>query len=92
MRLLAEELGATAKGKLTFELISHRFTARAKKIIMERFPRTTLEKDETKRKLKWGRYGYGKYMYPPEQLEKLKSYMIREITTAFPEAEIEYFT
>ena len=89
---MAEELGATAKGKLTFELISHRFTARAKKIIMERFPRTTLEKDETKRKLKWGRYGYGKYMYPPEQLEKLKSYMIREITTAFPEAEIEYFT
>ncbi|HHU51171.1 MAG TPA: spore photoproduct lyase [Firmicutes bacterium] len=92
LRLLAEELGPAARRGLTFELISHRFTARAKKIIMERFPRTTLEMDETKRKLKWGKYGYGKYMYPPEQLEKLKSYMIREITTVFPEAEIEYFT
>ncbi|HEY8345441.1 MAG TPA: spore photoproduct lyase [Bacillota bacterium] len=92
LRLLAKELGPAAKSRLTFELISHRFTARAKKIIMERFPRTTLEMDETKRKLKWGKYGYGKYMYPLEQLEKLKSYMIREITSTFPEAEIEYFT
>jgi spore photoproduct lyase len=70
-------------------LISHRFTARAKKIIMERFPRTTLKMDETKRKLKWGKYGHGKY---PEQLENLRGFMTGEIKRIFPQAEIEYFT
>lgn len=35
---------------LSFELISHRFTARAKKTILERFPQTKLEMDEKSRR------------------------------------------
>lgn len=92
LELLAAKIGTNAGGNLSFELISHRFTARAKKIIMERFPRTTLKMDETKRKLKWGKYGHGKYMYPPEQLENLRGFMTGEIKRIFPQAEIEYFT
>lgn len=39
---------------LTFELIQHRFTKPAKKVIQERYPSTKLEMDEEKRKYKWG--------------------------------------
>ncbi|NLM36545.1 MAG: spore photoproduct lyase [Firmicutes bacterium] len=77
---------------LSFELISHRFTARAKKVILERFPRTKLAMDEQTRKLKWGKYGYGKYLYPPEQLATLKNWFTAELKERFPQAEIEYFT
>jgi hypothetical protein len=48
---------------LTFELIQHRFTKPAKKVIQVRYPNTKLEMDEEKRKYKWGRYGIGKYVY-----------------------------
>lgn len=88
---LAQTLGPEAQ-EISFELISHRFTARAKKIINERFPHTKLEMNEATRKYKWGRYGYGKYLYPPEKLEKLKNFMFHEIHNFFPLAKIEYFT
>lgn len=88
---LAQALGSAFREKISFELISHRFTIRAKKIILERFPHTKLEMDEGKRKLKRGKYGYGKYLYPPEQLEKLRDFMTDEIKRLFPQAEIEYF-
>ena len=42
---LAEWLQPYHPPSLSFELISHRFTARAKKIILERFPHTKLEMD-----------------------------------------------
>jgi spore photoproduct lyase len=48
--------------------------------------------DEESRKLKWGKYGYGKYMYPPAQLETLKNWFTQEINRLFPKAIIEYFT
>lgn len=89
---LAQWLRPHQPPSLSFELISHRFTARAKKVILERFPQTKLEMDERNRKLKWGKYGYGKYLYPPEQLEALKNWFTDEIKERFPQAEIEYFT
>jgi len=76
---------------LSFELISHRFTARAKKIILERFPQTGLDMDESKRKFKWGKHGYGKYLYPKEKLAKLEDFFRREIPLLFPKAKIKYF-
>ena len=77
--------------ELSFELISHRFTARAKKIINERFPDSGLEMEEEKRQFKWGKRGYGKYLYPPERLAELEAFFRREIPRFFPEAVIEYF-
>ena len=47
--------------------------------------------DESTRKYKWGKYGYGKYLYPPEQLASLKDFFTREIPQFFPQAEIHYF-
>lgn len=76
---------------LSFELISHRFTARAKKIILERFPDSGLEMNEEKRKFKWGKHGYGKYLYPPDKLAELEEFFRREIPRLFPKAVIQYF-
>ena len=84
-------LRSSTNKDVSFELISHRYTARAKKIILKRFPQTKLEMDESTRKYKWGKYGYGKYLYPPDKLEQLKSFFFSEINRIFPQAQIEYF-
>ncbi|WP_018131066.1 spore photoproduct lyase [Effusibacillus pohliae] len=89
---LAGVLVPEAKQDLTFELIQHRFTATAKKVILERYPKTKLDMDETKRKYKWGKYGRGKWVYPDEQAQLLKDTISDLIATYFPEAKIEYFT
>jgi spore photoproduct lyase len=89
---LAEALPAEACSNLTFELIQHRFTKTAKRVIEERYPKTKLEMDEAKRKYKWGRYGQGKYVYPDEQASALREWITERIFAHFPEAKIEYFT
>lgn len=90
LRSLAEELGETVSSELTFELISHRFTASAKRRILEVFPDTTLPMEEEKRQYKFGQFGYGKYVYPKETMEEIKEFFYREIGTYFPQGKIEY--
>lgn len=76
--------------ELSFELITHRFTARAKKRILEVFPETTLPMDEDQRKFKYGQFGYGKYVYPKEEMEQIKDFFTNKIEATFPGAEIKY--
>lgn len=77
---------------ITFELIQHRFTANAKKIILERFPNTKLDMNEETRKLKYGKYGRFKYVYEKEDALEIKEHLTKEIEKYFPKAKIEYFT
>ena len=44
---------------MTFELITHRFTTRAKNNIGAIFPASKLPMDEDARKFKYGQFGYG---------------------------------
>ncbi|GIQ70709.1 spore photoproduct lyase [Xylanibacillus composti] len=92
LRKLREQVQVTPQNDLTFELIQHRFTKTAKRVIEQRYPKTKLEMDEAKRKYKWGRYGIGKYVYPNEQAEALREFITEQIFAHFPEARIEYFT
>jgi len=90
---LEERLGPELSRKeLTFELIQHRFTAVAKELILQRFPNTMLDMDETKRSLKWGRFGRYKYVYQKEEAAELKEYLTSRILERFPAAKIQYFT
>lgn len=89
---LRDQLPPSAAEGLTFELITHRFTMTAKRVILERYPKTRLEMDEEKRKKKWGKYGRVKYVYPKEEMENLKAHMEDLIGRLFPSAEILYFT
>lgn len=77
---------------LTFELIQHRYTPIAKNFILQRYPNTKLDMDETKRTLKWGKYGRFKYVYPKETSLNIKEYISSLIKERFPDGVIEYFT
>lgn len=90
--ILEASLPAFARKDLTFEMIQHRFTKPAKRVIQENYPMTKLELDESKRKTKWGRYGIYKYVYQDEQQEAIKDTLGSYIKRFFPEAKIEYFT
>ncbi|WP_407271702.1 spore photoproduct lyase [Radiobacillus sp. PE A8.2] len=89
---LEAELPAFAKKDLTFELIQHRFTKPAKRVIQKNYPMSKLELDESKRKYKWGRYGIGKYVYTDNEQEQIKDTIQSKLATLFPEAKVEYFT
>jgi len=89
---LKEALGDLANQKMTFELIQHRFTKPAKKVILERYPNTKLEMDEEKRKYKWGKYGIGKYVYQTDQAASIEETISAYIKYYFPNGEIQYFT
>ena len=89
---LSHDLPDDAKGDITFELIQHRFTKPAKKVIQKNYPMTKLELDEEKRRYKWGKYGIGKYIYPKEEESEMKETLFEYIQTYFPEGKIEYFT
>lgn len=74
-----------------FEIISHRFTTRAKNNILEVFPDTDLPMDEkTDRKYKYGQFGYGKYVYTKEKLDEMKEFFTENINLLFPYSKIDY--
>lgn len=88
---LAKQLSGRISTPPVFELITHRFTKSAKKNILEVFPKTQLPLDEEDRKFKYGQFGYGKYIYPKEQLAEMKTFFQEKIRETFPDAKILYF-
>jgi spore photoproduct lyase len=90
--LLDEKIPESKRSQITFELIQHRFTKPAKKVIEQRYPKSKLEMDEEKRRYKWGRYGIGKYIYPKDEEAHLRQTVERYVENFFPNAKIEYFT
>ena len=77
--------------KLSLEFITHRFTPRAKSHILKVFPQTKLPLEESKRKYKYGQFGYGKYIYPSEEMKELKTFLLQLTDKYLPTAEIKYF-
>ncbi len=90
LRDLRKELPKGLAYPVTFEVISHRYTSRAKNRIREIFPDTTLEMEDEKRTFKYGQFGYGKFVYPKESLEAIKTFFIQEITSLFDDSEVKY--
>ena len=76
---------------LFFELISHRFTERAKNVIQKAYPGTKLPMNEEAREFKYGQFGYGKYVYPKETLQEMENFFRNEINKLIPNAKIKYF-
>ncbi len=75
---------------LEFEVITHRFTARAKENIVSIFPETKLPLNEEKRVYKYGQFGYGKYVYDKEIIIDLKNFFIENISILFGKDKIKY--
>lgn len=73
-----------------FEIITHRFTPKAKEQIAELFPESTLPMKEEERTYRRGQFGYGKYLYPKECLQEVKQYFSTILPIVFPEGTIKY--
>jgi spore photoproduct lyase len=90
---LGEGLGPHASGPITFELIQHRFTPKAKRVILSAYPKTRLPLDEAARQFKAGKFKHaGKYVYRKEEATELALFMEMAIRERFPHSSIEYFT
>ncbi len=89
---LASHESILANQGLSFELIQHRYTHSARNLIHQRFPKTRLDMDDSKRLRKWGRYGMYKYVYPKDLSTEMDVFIRQLIGERFPNAVIEYFT
>ena len=88
---LAEALGDAAPDGMTFELITHRFTARAKETIALVFPASQLPMSEEERRVKRGQFGYSKYLYPKELMDEAREEFLDWVEELFPTARVDYF-
>jgi spore photoproduct lyase len=84
---LRYELGTAP---LKFEVISHRFTKRAKENILSIYPKSLLPMEEEVRKFKFGQFGYGKYVYKDDELKYMNNFFKEHITRCFGEQSINY--
>ncbi|MBB6714984.1 spore photoproduct lyase [Clostridium gasigenes] len=75
---------------ITFEVISHRYTTRAKNVITQVFPNNTLPMNDSKRTYKYGQFGYGKFVYTKENILEIKEFFEHSIKEVFPDSEIKY--
>lgn len=87
---LSDKLPKELNQPITFEVISHRYTSRAKNIIFEVFPDTTLPMNDEERTFKYGQFGYGKYVYSKDQIHEIKDFFTSEINNIFPKSQIKY--
>ncbi|GAA5143400.1 spore photoproduct lyase [Nocardioides marinquilinus] len=77
---------------LTAELITHRFTAGSKDVLLGWYPRTTLEMDEARRSVKRGRFGSSKHVYPREVMAELRAWFEAELARRMPGCRVLYWT
>ncbi|AWZ47816.1 spore photoproduct lyase [Clostridiaceae bacterium 14S0207] len=88
---LIERVGTEFKGKnITFEIISHRFTSRAKTNILDVFPQTKLPMNEEERKFKYGQFGYGKFVYENAIMNDIKTFFISQLNQYFDHNNLIY--
>lgn len=87
---LHDSLPPTLHYPLTFEIITHRYTTAAKNKILQIFPNTTVPMDDEARKYKHGQFGYGKFVYDKESMQRVKTFFTEEIDRLFDFKEIKY--
>ena len=91
LQVVARQPLLTGLSDLTLELITHRFTKRAKTSIETLFPNTKLPLDEGERIFRYGQFGYGKYVYPVEVRTAMETFFKEMIASYLPKAKVEYF-
>ena len=74
------------------EFISHRFTPGSKDVLLQWYPNTSLDMDETTRVEKRNKFGGLKYVYRPEEMKEMKSFFYTEWQKRFPSARVLYWT
>nr|WP_304941677.1 spore photoproduct lyase [Vallitalea guaymasensis] len=90
IRDLNNKLAVDKHKNISFEIISHRYTTKAKNRINEIFPETSLPMTDEERTFKYGQFGYGKYVYNKDQLSEMKDFFKEQLGTYFSDSEIKY--
>ena len=90
LQYLREKIPSDLSYPVTFEVISHRYTTRAKNIITEVFPDNTLPMNDEERTYKYGQFGYGKFVYPKEDISHMKDFFQKNLEEIFPDADVKY--
>lgn len=89
--LLHEARRALGRARgISFEIVTHRYTARARELIQSRCPDHGLPLDGRDRKFKVGQFGYGKYVYDAPTMEQVDGFFRTEIPKTFIEPVIRY--
>lgn len=87
---LGAELPPDVAPDLTVEVVTHRFTSRARNVIRERHPATSLPLDDEGRTLKRGQFGYFKYDYPAAAMADTKEHLSQLVHRHLPQASLDY--
>lgn len=87
---LKHALPKKVRHPITFEVISHRYTTRAKSVILDIFPDTQLPMVDEDRTYKYGQFGYGKFIYTKQELTQITEFFSSEIERIFDNKEIKY--
>ena len=90
IKSIKEKIPDDLDQSIIFEVISHRYTTKAKNTILQIYPETTLPMNEDDRKFKYGQFGYGKYVYSKEELEDMKNFFKEKIEEIIPNSIIKY--
>lgn len=77
---------------LTFELITHRFTAKSKEVLNGWYPNSKLDMQMDARTTKRNKFGGIKYVYDREMTQSLRSFFESTIASRFPQAQLLYWT
>ena len=77
---------------LTFELITHRFTPGSRDVLLDWYPATKLDFDESKRDAKRNKFGGVKYVFPKATMRDLRSWFEDAIASRFPRGRVLYWT
>lgn len=77
---------------LTVEMITHRFTLGSKNVLLDWYPNTSLDLDETNRAAKRNKFGGLKYVYRPDAMQALRHFLDRAWKDRFPLAPVLYWT
>ena len=91
---LFEEIAAALDFEcdLTFELITHRFTAKSKQVLNEWYPNSELDMQMNSRTTKRNKFGGIKYVYDKDTTQALRSFFEEKTEQTFPNAKILYWT
>ena len=89
---VAEALRGVGDVNLTAELITHRFTEGSKDVLLQWYPKTTLDLREEARTQKRTKFGGFKYVYPKDSMGEMKAWFYSEIEHTLPQAKVLYWT
>lgn len=90
---LIKKIGENFNGidkNIEMEVISHRYTERARNQILSVYPESKLPMDKENRTLKYGQFGYTKYVYNKEELESMKNFFKDKVSKYIKNCIIKY--